>query len=179
MSESETLADKYPFMKLGLTVAVICAVADQVSKWWMLEGVFNLSFWPPQQGFPWVDRIELLPFFNLVTVWNQGVSFGLFSNSADMTRWILVIVTSAIAVGMMVWLTKANNRFLAFSLGLILGGAVGNIMDRIRFGAVFDFLDFFVGNYHWPAFNISDCAITVGAILVLLEGFIVKKDEAA
>ncbi|MDX1736818.1 MAG: signal peptidase II [Alphaproteobacteria bacterium] len=164
-------------VRLGLLVALISAVADQLSKWWMLEGVFDLSFWPPVQGFPYLPSIEIAPSFNLVTVWNRGVSFGLFSDSAASTKWMLVVVTSLIAAGMFVWLMRANNRFLAFSLGLVIGGAIGNIIDRLRFGAVFDFLDFYVGNYHWPAFNISDSAITIGALLVLLEGFIVKQDE--
>lgn len=176
---STTASDKAVIMRIGLSVAVFSAIADQLSKWWMMEGVFNLSFWPPQQGFPWGSSIEITSFFNLVTVWNKGVSFGLFSDDSPYTLWTLVGVTTVIAIGMLIWLMRAENRFLALGLGLVLGGAVGNIIDRIRFGAVFDFLDVYVGNYHWPAFNVSDSCITLGAILILLEGFIVKSDKTA
>ncbi len=169
--------DKSVIVRLGLTIAVITAIADQLSKWAMMEGVFGLSFWPPQQGFPWGSSVEILPFFDLVTVWNQGVSFGLFADDSPYTLWMLIGLTSIIALGMIFWLMKATNRFLAIGLGCVIGGAIGNIIDRIRFGAVFDFLDFYVGNYHWPAFNISDGCITIGAILILLEGFIVKSEE--
>lgn len=174
-----TTDNKALIMRIGLSVAVFSAIADQLSKWWMMERVFNLSFWPPQQGFPWGSSLEITSFFNLVTVWNKGVSFGLFSDDSPYTLWALVGVTTVIALGMLVWLTRAENRFLATSIGLVLGGAVGNIIDRVRFGAVFDFLDVFVGKYHWPAFNISDSCITVGALLILLEGFIVKSDKSA
>jgi len=165
-----------PFLiRLGLTIALVIALLDQLSKWAVMSPIFGLSYWSPVQGFPWAGSIEILPFFNLVTVWNQGVSFGLFSDETSITKWLLVAVTSAIAIGMTVWLTKVSNRWLAVSLGLVIGGAVGNIIDRLRFGAVFDFLDVIIVNYHWPAFNVADAAITIGAVLILIEGFFEPK----
>lgn len=157
-------------LRFGLLVAGLTIVGDQLSKWAILSGVFGLPFWAPEPGFPWAQGVTLTGFFNLVTVWNRGVSFGLFTNSASMGPIVLSLVAIAISAGLVVWLRKAENRFLAFGLGLVIGGAIGNVIDRFRFGAVFDFLDFHAFGYHWPAFNVADTGITVGVGLILLDG---------
>lgn len=143
-------------MKQGLLTAGGVFVADQITKLWMLDLVFD----PPR-------ILTLTPFFNLTPVWNRGVSFGLFSSHQDWMPYILSAVALAISVGMLVWLRRATPGLLALALGLVIGGAIGNVIDRLRYGAVVDFLDFHISGYHWPAFNIADAAICVGVLLIL------------
>lgn len=145
-------------LRLGLAAALAVALADQATKWWMAGLIL------PRQGRP----IELLPFFNLVEVWNRGVSFGMFSGAQS--AWVLVAVAAVISLGLLWWLARAESGMTALSIGLVLGGALGNVVDRLRLGAVFDFLDFHALGWHWPAFNLADSAITVGVALLLLEG---------
>ncbi len=144
---------------LGGIVAVLAILADQVSKWWLLTG-------PMAQP----QIIELTPFFNIVTAWNRGVSFSLFRNDAASGPFILSALAIVIAIGLTIWLTRVSHSLAATGIGLVIGGALGNVIDRLRFGAVFDFLDVYWGNYHWPAFNVADSAITVGVILLLWDG---------
>ncbi len=142
----------------GFALAGLVVVLDQLTKWIIVFHVMN----PPR-------LIEVTPFFNLVMGWNRGVSFGMFNNDAAATVWILSIVAIVIIGVLAVWLIRAHNRLLAVGLGLIIGGALGNLIDRLRFGAVADFLDFHAFGYHWPAFNVADTAITLGAICLLVE----------
>jgi signal peptidase II len=143
----------------GLVVALLVLVADQASKDWLL-GLMRAN----PQG------IEVTPFFNLVMVWNRGVSFGLFnSGDNDLQRWILIAVTTAISLGLAVWLYRAATVYLTVALGLVVGGAAGNIVDRIRLGAVADFFDVHAFGWHWPAFNIADAGIVVGVVLLVAE----------
>lgn len=144
-------------VRQGALTAVAVAAADQASKAWMLEVVLD----PPR-------TIEMLPFFNLVTVWNRGISFGLLASDTPWAAWALGAAALAIAGGLCVWLYRTQNPAEAVALGLIIGGAVGNVIDRIRLGAVFDFLDFHAFGYHWPAFNIADAAITCGAVFLVV-----------
>lgn len=146
-------------LRKGLLLAAIILIADQLSK----EFVFALL--DQKQG-----AIVLLPFLNLVKVWNPGISFGLLNNLAygDI---ILTGVTATITLILIIWLTRAHYAPLVYGLGAVIGGAVGNIIDRIRFGAVADFLDFHLYGYHWPAFNIADAAIFCGAIMLCFGSF--------
>lgn len=114
------------------------------------------------QGGP----IEVLPFFNLVEVWNRGISFGMFSNLAY-GQWLLSGLSMTIIVAFLIWLRKVDNTFTAIALCLVIGGALGNLVDRLSFGAVADYLDFYAFGYHWPAFNLTDSAIFLGAVLLL------------
>ncbi|TYR33461.1 signal peptidase II [Mesorhizobium microcysteis] len=150
-------------LKLGLPIALLALTADQVSKWMILNHVMA----PPQV-------IPITGFFNLVLGRNTGVSFGLFG---DASPWALIALTLAIVAGLLVWLQRAEHRLTAVSLGLIAGGALGNLIDRLRHGAVTDFLDFYLATYHWPAFNLADVAIVSGVGLLLLES-ILPRDEA-
>jgi signal peptidase II len=152
-----------PIIGFGLAIAI--AVADQVTKVWALEGLF----FPPR-------AIEITSFLNLVAVWNSGVSFGFLAGHSEAMPFILAIFASLVSIGMAIWLTRARTRLLALGLGLIIGGAVGNIIDRLRFQAVIDFIDLHVAGYHWPAFNLADSSITVGVGLLLLDSF-VRRDE--
>ena len=143
----------------GLTVAVAILLADQASKFWLIDLL-------GADGGRW---FRLGPVFNLVMVWNPGVSFGLFASDSAVMRWILVTVSVAVAVGLIVWLVRGTNRWLAIALGLVIGGAIANATDRVVYGQVADFFDFHVGAWHWPAFNLADSAIVVGVVMLLLD----------
>jgi signal peptidase II len=145
-------------LRLGGIVAVATIVLDQVSKWWMLAHVMD----PPRV-------IEVTPFFNLVYAWNRGISFGVFNTDAGWNRWILPLVALAICVALAVWLARSTHWITTVGLAMIIGGAVGNVVDRLRFGAVYDFLDVHAAGWHWPAFNVADSAISVGVLLLILD----------
>ncbi|MEQ8227323.1 MAG: signal peptidase II [Rhodospirillales bacterium] len=142
----------------GLSLAALVIVLDQLSKWWILTDVMN----PPRV-------IEVLPFANVVLVWNRGVSFGLFNTASDYGPWILSGLAIAISVVLLIWLWRGTERIVGLGIGLILGGAIGNVIDRLIHGAVVDFVDLHAGDAHWPAFNVADSAITVGAVLLVLD----------
>jgi signal peptidase II len=148
----------------GFAVAAAVFVLDQLAKWWILDAVMR----PPRV-------IEVAPFFNVVLVWNRGASFGLFGDGGAWAPWALVALAAAIAAGLGVWLWRTKSRFAALALGLVIGGALGNVVDRLRFGAVVDFLDFHLGSQHWPAFNVADSAITVGVVMLLADSLIVRR----
>lgn len=114
------------------------------------------------------QRIEVLPFFNLVEVWNRGISFGIF-NQLAYGQWLLSGMAIAISLILLRWLWRTDNRLTAAALGLIIGGAVGNTIDRLRFGAVADYIDFHAYGQHWPAFNFTDTAIFIGVCLLVLK----------
>ncbi|MCW8916826.1 MAG: signal peptidase II [Magnetovibrio sp.] len=145
--------------QLGWFIAFAVFVADQVSKWLILN-LFQEATQP---------YYEITPFFNIVLAWNPGISFGMFGNVGDYGPTILIILSLVISVVLAVWLGKAETRLSAWAFGAIIGGALGNVIDRFRFGAVTDFLDVHVLGYHWPAFNVADSAIVVGAVLVVWE----------
>lgn len=155
---------------LGFVIAALVLVADQISKWLMLARVFDLP--APITLQSWHPPIVITDFFNLVMVWNRGVSFGLLDGSSDAMRWVLVALALTISVVLAVWLRRTPDRLTAISVGLILGGAIGNVIDRVRFGAVADFLDFHVAGWHWPAFNLADSGITVGVVLLLADSLL-------
>ncbi|MEO6341134.1 MAG: signal peptidase II [Caulobacteraceae bacterium] len=145
----------------ALATAVI--VLDQLSKFWMLN-VYALA----ERG-----SVPVLPFFNLTMVWNRGVSFGFLRADADLARWGLAAFSIAVAIGLAIWAKRVAEPLRAVALGLVIGGALGNVIDRIRFGAVADFLDFSGLHFPW-VFNVADSAITVGVILLLLESLLTK-----
>lgn len=150
----------------GLFIAFLTAAFDQWSKFY----VFNL--------FTETGRnvIEILPFFNLSKVYNYGVSFGMFSHIAY-GRLILSFIALAIVIMLCFWLFRTTKFYMAIAMGMVIGGAVGNVIDRFRFGAVADFLDFHVGGYHWPAFNIADSAVFIGVFILFIDSFLSKEDK--
>ena len=143
-------------LRLGLAFAAAVVVLDQGLKAVMLTVV-------PEPG----QRIEVTGFFNLVHVRNTGVSFGMLQSDSALLAWLISAGALAITVALCVWMARAESRFVAAVLGLTIGGALGNVIDRLRFGAVFDFLDFHAFDMHWPAFNLADSAITVGVMGLL------------
>ena len=143
-----------------LALVVLVLILDQATKTWVLA------------NFRLMDRQIVTDFFNLVLVFNPGASFSLLANAGGWQKWFFVVL----ALGISLWLFSmlrrhAGERLLPAALSLILGGALGNVIDRLRFGAVVDFLDFHVAGYHWPAFNVADSAITVGVVLMLWNEF--------
>jgi signal peptidase II len=123
--------------------------------------------------------VPVLPFFSIVAAWNPGVSFG---QLGFIPPWVLAGGATIVALALIRWLTKVDNLIQAIGLGMITGGALGNAIDRLRVGRVFDFLDFFIRSatreWHWPAFNVADSAITVGVILLLFHGLFQSADRA-
>jgi signal peptidase II len=146
-------------------LALVVLVLDQGSKLWMLHGL----------NLPEVGRIEVFPpIFNLSMVWNPGVSFGLLRADADLTRWLLSAFQLGVALILAGWARKADRPLLATALGLVIGGAIGNLIDRVRVGAVVDVLDF-QGLYFPWVFNVADSAITVGVIFLILDSVLQPK----
>ena len=143
---------------LGLALAALTVALDRVTKVWALDALFD----PPA-------RITVLEVLNLVPVWNRGVSFGLLSSDSPWGPWLLGGFALAVAGALVIWLLRADNRILGSGLGLVIGGAVGNAIDRALYGAVVDFVDAHWGDLHWPAFNIADAAITLGVGFLLLD----------
>lgn len=147
---------------LAYALAAVIIVADQASKLWILNGM-RMS-----EG----ASVQVLPFFHLTMVWNPGVSFGLFRSPQwqEVIRWALAAFSGAVAIALAVWVRKAHRLLPAIAIGMIIGGALGNLGDRIRYGQVVDFLDF--GPIFPWVFNIADSGITVGVILLLLDTFL-------
>jgi signal peptidase II len=148
-------------LKLGLPLAAVVILLDQWAKTHILD-----YFLPAGPGAQL--RIDLLPFANLVLVWNRGVSFGLLSNASPLGPYVLALVALAISLALGIWLSRTRHAPTAIGLGLVIGGALGNVIDRLRFGAVVDYLDLHAAGWHWPAFNVADAAISVGVAGLLL-----------
>lgn len=154
-------------LSTGLGIAAAVVGFDQLTKWWIVEMVMK----PPQ-------AIEITPFFNLVIGWNRGISFGFFNNDSPLNSWVLPLVTVLIVCFLAVWLVRAQHVVVGTALGMIIGGAVGNLIDRIRYGAVADFLDFHAFGFHWPAFNVADAAITAGAAVLVWDSLFARAEPA-
>lgn len=150
------IADKKLFTA-GLACTAFIFLLDQLTKWIMLDQI-GIAHRPP---------IEITGFFNLVMVWNYGISFGMFSGYN--VPLILIVVTGAISLVLLFWLMRNRDRATALGISLVLGGALGNIVDRVRFGAVADFLDFHLAGYHWPAFNVADATIFIGVVVLCIQ----------
>jgi signal peptidase II len=154
--------------RFGLAVAAILFVVDQASKLYVHDLLAS-------EGL--VAR-AVLPFLNLVTVWNHGISFGLFNVAEGVVRWLFVALGMTVIAGLLVWLTRIEDRLIGFSLGLAIGGAAGNLADRVRFGAVFDFVDLHVFGWHFWIFNVADAGISLGALALLVGGLLGHRPRA-
>lgn len=164
MPRSETTSKTRPW-RMGAMLALLVVGFDQASKWWIVNSVMATE-----------RQIEVTPFFNIVMVWNRGITFGLFGNSPQIMRWVLTGVSAVIVVVLAVWLWRVNRPSVSWALGAVIGGAVANIIDRLHYGAVADFLDFHIGQWHWPAFNLADSAIVLGVAILMLDAFIGAKE---
>jgi len=154
--------------RIGVLAAVFGLVTDQASKLWLLF-VADIERTQP---------IEVAPFFDLIAVWNLGISYGLLQQDSDLGRWILLAVTAVALVFLGFWLWRANSTLSAVSLGLIVGGAIGNGIDRLAYGAVFDFASFHIQSFSWYIFNVADIWIVAGVAGLLYDAFIGSPEKA-
>lgn len=144
-----------------LWLALLVLVLDIATKYWVMNTI----------GFGWENRIEVLPFFNLLYVHNYGAAFSFLSDAGGWQRWFLAAIAFAVTGMLIYWMRgiSVSNKLLNIAYALVIGGALGNLYDRVIYGYVVDFLDFYIGNSHWPAFNLADIAICIGAGLIILE----------
>lgn len=161
-------AERRNYLAFGLAVAAAVVVLDQITKWWILDVVMQ----------PYPRVVEVTSFFNLVLTWNEGVSFGTFGGGGAFMPYVLSAVALAIAGTLGAWLWKAERRIAALGLGLVIGGAVGNVIDRLRFGAVVDFLDVHAGGWHFWAFNVADAGISVGVAIIVIDGLFEDREKS-
>lgn len=152
----------------GLVALFVTLVADQASKLYLLY-VYDL---------PLHDPLELGRFMTFTVVWNRGISYGLFQQGTEFGRWLLVAIAAISTVVLGYWMAKATNRLLAVSLGIIIGGAVGNGIDRVLHGAVFDFVHLHAGDWSWYVFNVADAAIVVGVIGLIWEAYVSGRQQS-
>ena len=152
------MAKKNSGLMLWLGVAAVVVLLDQLSKITM------------SRLLAYGDSEAITRYFNLVMVYNQGAAFSFLSTQGGWQRWFFSALAAGVSI-FIIWMLKKNaqQRMFCWSLSLILGGAVGNLIDRLAYGHVIDFLDFHIGGWHWPAFNVADSAITIGAVLFVLD----------
>lgn len=151
----------------GLVTAALVVLLDQISKLAVL-GFFAAH----AAGY---RLVEVTSFFDLVLTYNHGMSFGLFDHGAGVNAALFSAVAAAIVALLIAWLRRVAHPLLAVAIGLIIGGAVGNVIDRLHFGGVVDFLYFHAGPWYWPAFNLADTAICVGVAAMLLDGLLLHR----
>lgn len=148
---------------VGVVSALVVLVADQASKWWVLHGI----------DLPSVGQVVLLPVLNLTMVWNRGVTFGLLNGFGTWGSVILAAVALGVVAALAVWLRRAESRLVAVAIGMIAGGAIGNVIDRVRYGAVVDFIHAHIetrwGDFSWYVFNVADAAIVCGVAALVIE----------
>ena len=156
--------------RLGFAVALVVFVLDQLVKW-AVTGPLGLN----EVG----DQLYILPIFNFTFTQNEGISLGLLNATNPVGRWMLVALTSIIAIGVAIWIGREKNRVDQMALGMVLGGAFGNILDRVRFGYVVDFADLHFGEFRpFLIFNIGDAAISIAVVILLLRAFLTRKDAS-
>ena len=152
----------------GFAVALVVFALDQLVKW-AVSGPLHLEA---------VGQIYLLPIFNLTWTENNGISLGLFNATTEVGRWMLVAMTSAIAIGVAFWIGREKHRWDQAALGMILGGALGNILDRVRHGYVVDFADLHFGAFRpFLVFNVGDAAISIGVVILLVRAFLMRERD--
>jgi signal peptidase II len=154
----------------GLAVAALATVVDQASKA-MVQAHFGETGCAPH-------RAVVNSLLDLVLTCNRGVSFGLFGDTG-LNALVFSVVAALVVLLLVYWLSRVASTFLAVAIGLIIGGAVGNVIDRLRFGGVIDFLYFHAGSWYWPAFNLADSAICLGVAAMLLDGLLLRRAPPA
>ncbi|ALH82160.1 signal peptidase II [Sphingopyxis macrogoltabida] len=165
-------SQRSPYLRFGLLIAAFAFLLDQVSKWVV---IVPLSLEPKRV-------IEILPFFNLTWAENCGISLSMFASCTDTTRWTLVAVTGIVAGAVAIWMTREKARGDVIALAMILGGALGNIVDRVRYGYVVDYADLHFGDFRpFMIFNVADACITLGVLLLVARALLLreKAPEAA
>jgi signal peptidase II len=156
-----TAAPARRFVALGLVLAVVGFALDQATKLWVLHGT----------GLPDGETIHVAPFLDFVLVWNRGISYGLFQQHQDAGRWMLVGFSVVAVVALGLWLRRADRALAGASLGLVIGGALGNLVDRVAYGAVVDFVYLYGFGWSWYVFNLADTWIVAGVVGLLYDSF--------
>lgn len=157
-------ATKTDARRLAVIIAVVIFVIDQATKLTFLY-LYDLRIHAP---------LVLAPFAELIVVWNRGISYGLFQQETEFGRWMLVVVSIGASIGLGIWMMRTPARLLAASLALIVGGALGNAVDRIAYGAVFDFVHLHFGSFSWYVFNVADAAIVAGVVGLLYDSLVLE-----
>ena len=152
---------KGPLSRFGLAAALAFFVIDQAHKWWMLQ-IYDITAKSP---------VKLAPILDLVLVWNRGISYGLFQQHSTLGRWALIGFTVLVLAVLAVWLARTHVRLPALALGLVIGGALSNLADRLIHGAVADFFHFHVYGFSWYVFNLADAVIVAGVAGLLYDSF--------
>lgn len=151
-----------PLSTLGLVLAALAFGIDQSFKWWMLT-VFDIAGRQP---------VAVLPAFDLVLAWNRGISYGWLASHASEAQWLLTAASIAVSAVLWMWIARTRRPLTAAALGLIIGGALANALDRMVYGAVADFFHFHWGEFSWYVFNIADIAIVAGILALLYESLL-------
>ena len=159
---------------LGLALMALTVLADQLSKSWVVS-YFDAG---RPGGAPGIPQRVVTPFFNLVLTWNRGMSFGLFNRDSPWNAALFSVLAVVIVTALLVWLWRTESALVAAGIGLVAGGAIGNVIDRLRLGAVTDFLDFHWGDWHFATFNVADSAITAGVALLLLDALLNRREKS-
>ena len=157
-----------PHARLAALVAAAIFLLDQASKLWILFGLDLIA----------VGRIPLLPFFDLTMVWNYGISYGFFQQEGDVGRYVLIGIKIVASIALWLWAVQTPSKLLRTAMAFIIGGALGNAVDRIAYGAVADFAHLHWGDWSWYVFNVADAAIVVGVVLMLYDGFLRRQPQA-
>jgi len=151
------------YFNIGAYLAALVALVDQASKWWILTDLLAQK-----------RILHVTDYLNFRLSWNKGVTFGLLNQNNEWAPYILSGLAALIVFLLLNWLRRAETLFAGLGLGFIIGGAIGNVIDRLRFGSVVDFLDFHVMGYHWYTFNLADSAIFCGVVCLLLENLVIR-----
>jgi len=160
------------FAAFGLAVAALVFAADQASKAWVLYGLRFIDC-------PVCAPVEVAPFFDLTMVWNRGISYGLLPAGSPLGVWLLIGFSLGMSVVLTWWLFRAEGRWLALGLGLVVGGALGNVIDRFVYGAVADFFHFHAFGKSWYVFNVADAAIVMGVVGILIDALFIARPAKA
>lgn len=163
---------EYKLLTLSIVFSILLITVDQFTKVLALNNIDELV----QKTNGVHNHFKVLPFLNVVLIFNKGISFGVFNNSSFIPI-ILVFIISMIIIYISYLLYRSKDFFSSLYLSMILGGAVGNIIDRFKYGAVVDFIDFYIEGWHFPAFNFADAIISIGVMLILVEELFLKNDN--
>ncbi|MGI9413387.1 MAG: signal peptidase II [Hyphomicrobiales bacterium] len=150
-----------PFSRFGAVIAAAAFAIDQLHKWWMLY-VYDIGA---------REAVTITRFFDLVMVWNTGISYGLFPQDSDLGRYVLLAIMLTAVTCLILWLAVCDGKLAAAALGLVIGGALGNVTDRMVYGKVADFFSFHAFGFHWYVFNLADVAIVAGVGVLLYDSF--------
>jgi signal peptidase II len=162
----DTLRFWGPVSMVGIALAVLSYVLDQLHKWYML-GPYGITEKQP---------VSVAPGFDLVMVWNYGISYGWFASHSQFVRWTLIILSLVVSVVLVLWLATQVRPLLAAAIGMVLGGALANATDRLVHGAVADFFHLYAGSFSWYVFNIADVAIVAGVAVLMYDSVFGKAD---